>query len=99
MNEDEIKYGNVQNDYRQHNNSVSNQKSRIVAGVFGIVLGALGVHNFYLGYTGKAVAQLLISVLSCGVLSVASGIWGFIEGVLILAGEIKVDGNGIPLKD
>ena len=99
MNEDEIKYGNVQNDYRQHNNSVNNQKSRIVAGVFGIVLGALGVHNFYLGYTGKAVAQLLISVLSCGVLSVASGIWGFIEGVLILAGEIKVDGNGIPLKD
>lgn len=99
MNEDEIKYGNVQNDYQQHNNSVNDQKSRIVAGVFGIVLGALGVHNFYLGYTGKAVAQLLISVLSCGVLSVASGIWGFIEGVLILAGEIKVDGNGIPLKD
>lgn len=99
MNEDEIKYGNVQNDYRQHNNSVNNQKSRIVAGVFGIVLGALGVHNFYLGYTGKAVAQLLISVLSCGVLSVASGIWGFIEGVLILAGEIKVDGKGIPLRD
>ena len=63
INEDEIKYGNVQNDYQQHNNSVNDQKSRIVAGVFGIVLGALGVHNFYLGYTGKAVGQLLLTLL------------------------------------
>lgn len=43
----------------------SNGKSKIAAGLFGIFLGAFGVHNFYLGYTGKAVAQLLITVLSC----------------------------------
>lgn len=38
------------------------QKSKLAAGLLGIFLGSLGIHNFYLGYTGKAVAQLLISV-------------------------------------
>lgn len=33
-------------------------KSKIAAGLLGIFLGCFGVHNFYLGYTGKAVAQL-----------------------------------------
>lgn len=37
------------------------QKSKIVAGLLGLFLGTLGVHNFYLGYTGKAVAQLLLT--------------------------------------
>lgn len=75
------------------------QKSKIAAGLLGIFLGSLGVHNFYLGFTGKAVAQLLISILSCGMLSWASAIWGLIEGIMILTGSINVDGNGNPLKD
>ena len=33
-------------------------KSKVAAGLLAIFLGAFGVHNFYLGYTGKAVAQL-----------------------------------------
>lgn len=74
-------------------------KSKLAAGLLGIFLGVLGVHNFYLGYTGKAVGQLLLSVLSCGSLSVISAIWGLIEGIMILAGNIKVDGKGNPLKD
>lgn len=32
------------------------QKSKLAAGLLGIFLGGLGIHNFYLGYTGKAVA-------------------------------------------
>ena len=76
-----------------------NAKSKLVAGLLGIFLGAIGVHNFYLGYTGKAVAQVLITVLSCMTLSFVSGIWGLIEGILILAGNINVDGKGNPLKD
>ena len=76
-----------------------NAKSKIAAGLLGIFLGAFGVHNFYLGYTGKAVAQLLITILSCGVLSFASGVWGLIEGILILTGSITVDGNGNELRD
>ena len=80
-------------------NVVKEPKSRIAAGLLGVFLGTFGIHNFYLGYTGKAVAQLLITVLSCGCLSFVSYIWGFIEGIVILTGEIKVDGQGTPLRD
>lgn len=37
-------------------------RSSIVAGLLGIFLGSFGVHNFYLGFTKKAVVQLLLSV-------------------------------------
>ena len=80
------------------NSGTKNAKSKVGAGIMGILLGAFGVHNFYLGYTGKAVAQLLITVLSCGCLSPVSGIWGLIEGIMILTGDIK-DANGNELKD
>jgi TM2 domain-containing membrane protein YozV len=73
-------------------------KSKIAAGLFGIFLGAFGVHNFYLGYTGKAVAQLLLTVLSCFFLSPISGIWGLIEGILILCDNINTDADGRPLR-
>jgi TM2 domain-containing membrane protein YozV len=72
-------------------------KSKIAAGLLGIFLGGFGVHNFYLGYAGKGVAQLLITILSCGVLGFVSGLWGFIEGILILAGSINTDAYGNPL--
>lgn len=75
------------------------QKSKLVAGVLGILLGPLGVHNFYLGYTGKAVAQLLITILTCGAGATITGIWGLIEGILILTGSIDKDANNIPLKE
>lgn len=78
---------------------VGEQKSKLVAGLLGILLGSLGVHNFYLGYTGKAVAQLLITLLSCGAGTTITGIWGLIEGILILTGSIDKDANNIPLKD
>ena len=74
-------------------------KSKVAAGLLGIFLGSVGVHNFYLGYTGKAVAQLLISILSCGTLAFASGIWGLVEGIMVLTGSIKTDAKGVALKD
>lgn len=74
-------------------------RSKLAAGLFGIFLGALGVHNFYLGFTTKAVAQLLISVLSCGILSPISAIWGLIEGIMILSGDIYLDADGRTLRD
>ena len=75
------------------------EKSKLAAGLLGIFLGLFGVHNFYLGYTGKAVAQLLITVLSCGTLFWISEIWGLIEGILILVGNINKDASGNLLGD
>lgn len=81
------------------NTANTTQKSKLAAGLFGIFLGSFGVHNFYLGFTGKAVAQLLITVLSCGCLSPVSAIWGLIEGILILAGDSSKDAYGNDLKE
>ena len=83
------------------------RKSKIAAGLLGIFLGGLGVHNFYLGYIGKAVAQLILtlvgSIFACFLFPLiavgASSIWGLVEGILILAGSINVDGHNVPLKD
>lgn len=77
----------------------TSDKSRMAAGLLGIFLGAFGVHNFYLGFKGKAIAQLLISVLSCFTLAVVSEIWGLVEGIMILTNKNAVDAQGNVLKD
>jgi TM2 domain-containing membrane protein YozV len=71
----------------------SGAKSRVTAGVLGILLGFLGVHRFYLGYTTIGVIQLVLTLLTFGV----AGLWGFIEGILILCGQIRTDASGQPL--
>lgn len=78
---------------------VFNAKSKIAAGLLGIFLGSFGVHNFYLGYNGKGTAQLLMTLLSCGILSFASSVWGLVEGIMILTGSINSDAAGNPLCD
>jgi TM2 domain-containing membrane protein YozV len=71
------------------------RKSKIAAGLMGLFLGAWGVHRFYLGYTSIGVAQIIVSVFTCGV----GALWGFIEGILILTGTIDKDAYGQPLGD
>lgn len=85
--------------YNANPNVTTAPKSKIAAGLLGIFLGSFGVHNFYLGYTGKAIAQLLITLLTCGFGAFVSSIWGLIEGILILTGSINTDANGNPLQD
>lgn len=68
-------------------------KSKMAAGLLGLFLGAWGVHNFYLGNTGRGVAQILVTLVTCGL----GGLWGFIEGILILTGSINTDADGRPL--
>lgn len=74
-------------------------KSKITAGLLGILLGAFGIHRFYLGYTGIGLAQLLITVLTCGYGGIISGTWGLIDGIRILTGSIDRDAQGRALKD
>ncbi len=85
----------------------ANAKSKIAAGLLGIFLGHLGVHNFYLGYTNRAVIQLVLSIVgyltSCfiigGFIVAGVAIWGLVEGIMILTGSINTDGFGRKLRD
>jgi len=69
-------------------------KSHIIAGVLGIVCGAIGLHRLYLGYWGLAITQAVVTFVTGGF----GVVWGFIEGVLILTGHIHKDAKGRLLK-
>ena len=72
------------------------EKSKIVAGILGIIVGGFGVHRFYLGYIGIGIAQIFVTLITFG----AGALWGFIEGILILTGiSITKDAKGRPLKE
>lgn len=85
------------------NGTSTNQgKSKLGAGLLAIFLGALGIHNFYLGYNNKGIAQILLTVIGWAVFGlgpIAAAIWSLIEGIEILAGYIKTDAAGVPLVD
>ena len=51
---------------------------KLVSGLLGILLGGLGVHKFYLGYTKEGIIQIVITIFTCGIGSVL----GLIEGIL-----------------
>lgn len=65
-------------------------KSRVTYVILALLLGCLGIHNFYAGYTGKAIAQLLITVLSLSFLAPIVCIWVIIEAV-----AVTKDANGV----
>lgn len=54
-----------------------------------------GVGRMYLGYWAQGVIQLVVTIVTCGVL----WIWPFIDGILMLAGSVKLDGYGRRLED
>lgn len=61
------------------------RKSKILAGMLGILFGALGAENWYLGYYGRASVQLGLTLISGGLLAPISSIWGVIDGIKIMA--------------
>ena len=65
-----------------------------MAGLLGILLGPIGVGRFYLGYTAIGVLQIVVTICTCGL----GGLWGFIDGILILCGTVN-DPEGLPLDD
>jgi TM2 domain-containing membrane protein YozV len=71
------------------------RKSRVAAGILGILLGGLGVHRFYLGYITIGIIQIVVTIITCGL----GALWGLIEGILILVGNINEDADGNPLSD
>ena len=67
-------------------------KSKVAAGVFAILLGGLGVHKFYLGYTGPGIILLVGFIISLATAIVVIGLFGLaaiglitlIEGIFYL---------------
>jgi TM2 domain-containing membrane protein YozV len=57
---------------------------KIAAGICGILLGALGIHKFILGYTTPGIIMLLVTVLTLGFGGFIMGIIGLIEGIIYL---------------
>ncbi|PKQ44995.1 TM2 domain-containing protein [Confluentibacter flavum] len=66
----------------------SSDNKKVLAGILAIVLGALGIHKFVLGYTKEGIIMLVITIvigiLTCGIAVSAMGIVGLIEGIIYL---------------
>tara|TARA_B100000959_G_C14539166_1_gene442815 strand:+ start:147 stop:392 length:246 start_codon:yes stop_codon:yes gene_type:complete len=60
--------------------NVPGAENKVLAGIFGILLGSLGIHRFILGDVGGGLLRIVISVFTCGF----GGIIGFIEGIIYL---------------
>ena len=75
----------------QPNNSSA--KDRVAYVLLAVFLGGIGIHNFYAGFTNRAIIQLLVSILSCGILWFFMWIWAIIE-----ACTVTQDANGVRFK-
>jgi TM2 domain-containing membrane protein YozV len=73
------------------------EKSKTIAGLLQFIglFGLAGIGRIYLGYTGLGVAQLLVSLVTCGI---GGFIWGIIDAILILTDKVR-DPQGRPLRD
>jgi hypothetical protein len=60
-------------------------KSQLVAAILAFLLGGIGIHRFYLGYTWQGIVQ----ILTLGGL----GIWALIDFIRILIGTLKPKGG------
>jgi TM2 domain-containing membrane protein YozV len=67
-------------------------KDRVAYVLLAVLLGC-GIHNFYAGYTTRGIIQLLVSILSCGILWFFMWIWAIIE-----ACTVTQDANGVRFK-
>ncbi len=67
-------------------NSGSNEANskKVAAGICGILLGALGVHKFILGYNTEGLIMLLVTLLTCGLGGAVMSVIGLVEGIIYL---------------
>lgn len=68
--------------------SIVRAEKKIPAGILGILLGAFGIHKFYLGYTTEGIIMLVVTLLvgtvTCGAGAGIMGIIGLVEGIIYL---------------
>lgn len=58
----------------------SQESKRVLAGIMGIVLGALGVHRFIIDDVKGGILRIVITICTCGLGQVI----GLIEGIIYL---------------
>jgi len=73
--------GGLSNDTRVLMLYEANKKTALVAYILWFFLGLLGAHNFYLGRTGVAVTQLILSIIIIGL--PITLIWVLVDAFLI----------------
>jgi len=59
----------------------ANKKTALLAYVLWFFLGIFGAHNFYLGRTGVAVTQLILTITVIGIL--ITWLWWIVDAFLI----------------
>lgn len=71
--------------------TASGSKSRVAAGLLAILLGGLGIHKFYLGFTGPGLVYLLVNTVGFAITwvvvfipNIALGVIALIEGIIYL---------------
>ena len=79
--------------YHMPANMPRSDKSRTLSGVLQLLVP--GVGRIYMGYSALGVIQLIAAIITCGTLHV----WSIIDGVLILSGQVRLDGYGRALED
>jgi TM2 domain-containing membrane protein YozV len=68
------------------------ERHKLVAGLLQVLL-PLGIGRMYMGDIGVGVAQLVVTLVTCGI----GALWPFIDGIIILVGDPK-DADGRPLR-
>ena len=91
----------------ENGSGIDGTKSKLVAALLALFLGTFGIHNFYLGYTTKAIIQLVLTIVGYMTMCLIIGffivlgveIWAIVEAVLIFTGKNNTDAQGNLLAD
>lgn len=59
--------------------NIARPKNRVTYILLGVFLGIFGAHNFYAGYTARAIAQLSITLCTLFFGAIVSWIWAIVE--------------------
>ncbi|PFG28131.1 TM2 domain-containing protein [Corynebacterium renale] len=78
-------------DDEQFRSTTGDEKNRTLAGILGLVFGAFGVHNFYVGFKRKALVQVGLALFTALFMNNAAGnllylgliVWSFLDAICI----------------
>lgn len=74
-------------------------RQMLIVVLLALFAGLFGLHNFYLGYTNRGLAQLLVTVCTLGFGAPIVWLWAIVELILIVtrSGSYAFDALGRPL--